>query len=89
MTLTPVTRTGQAAQKPPVDPLLLETDAGTMIEGQYEWREYCNPCALPALAHTPRQHRTISLYEILSSYRQYICYNCRRPLWAPENQATP
>ena len=84
MTLTPV--------QPPtaeVDPTLLEVDAGTMIEGRYSWREYCNPCAAHALKYGDWQFRIISLWEVLTSYRQYRCSTCRKPLWAPDNRRNP
>jgi hypothetical protein len=91
MTLTPIAKPGPPpASKPPVDPILLETDAGLMIETPYEWREFCDPCGLKHLAWAARPYRTVSLYEVLTSYRQYTCYSCRKPLWAPENaQTTP
>jgi hypothetical protein len=86
MTLIPVQQPGAAPREiPPVDPTLLEADAGYMIEGPFEWREHCTPCGLAALKHNPRQHRVISLYEVFTSYRRYRCCVCRTPLWQPEN----
>lgn len=89
MTLTPVQQPGQADDRPEVDASLLEVEAGTMISGPYEWREHCNPCSLLTLAKEPRPHRTVSLYEVLTSWRQYKCNMCHQPLWAPKNRATP
>jgi hypothetical protein len=88
MTLTPAAPLPQAPQeKPPVDPTLLEVDAGIMISGPYEWREHCNACGLLTLTKDPRPHRAISLYEVLTSWRSYRCNMCRQPLWAPKNGA--
>lgn len=69
--------------KTDVDPALLETPCGTMIEGPYEWHEYCDHCAPIILLREPgRKHRAISLYEILTAYRPYKC-GCGRMLWDP------
>jgi len=86
MTLTP-THPAAPEQRPPVDPVLLEVDAGVMIQGHYGPREYCAPCA--KTSKEPGARRTISLYEVLTSYRKYTCCHCRKPLWNPANGAQP
>ena len=65
-----------------VDPALLETPVAEMIEGAYQWREYCTPCAVPIILKNPdKKHRTISLYEVMTALREYRCQGCRKLLW--------
>lgn len=68
-----------------VDPTLLETPVGTMIEGPYQWREFCMTHAGQILLREPeRRHRAISLYEIKTALRPYRCAHCRNLLWDPD-----
>lgn len=82
MTLTPVK---PHTRQTDVDPALLETHVGVMVEGPYEWREYCDKDSATVLLRNPeKKHRTISLYEILTAYRPYRCAHCKRMLWNPD-----
>jgi hypothetical protein len=83
MTLIPAAPTRLPAKD--VDPALLETPVAEMVEGPYQWREYCNKHAAAILLRNPeKRHRTVSLYEILTAYREYRCAHCKRLLWNPD-----
>lgn len=70
----------------PVDPDLLNVDAGWMIQARYGPHEYCQKCgASYQLVHPGTQSRSISLYEVLSSWRDYRCAGCSRKLWNVED----
>lgn len=59
-----------------------DTSIGEMIEGRYCWNEYCPQHAESYLNVYPdRQHRSISIAEVCSSWREYRCYACNRLLW--------
>lgn len=85
MTLTPAAPNRQPAPRIPVDPAFLETPVAEMVDGAYQWREYCTPCAAPLLLRDPaRKHRTISLYEVKTALREYRCAHCRHLIWDPD-----
>jgi hypothetical protein len=69
--------------KPPVAIEALEVESGAlMLQGRYAPHEYCSECAAPILHFNPSMHfRTISVYEILTAYREYRCANCDVLLW--------
>jgi hypothetical protein len=65
-----------------------DTEVGQMIEGHYGWNEWC---AEHALAHLGRgtskglNHRGIDVHEVVTSWREYRCYQCQKLLWSKEN----
>lgn len=59
-----------------------DTSIGEMIEGLYGWNEYCPEHATAHMAIYPaRGHRSISISEVCTSWREYRCYACGRLLW--------
>lgn len=68
------------------DVSLLEVRVGTMIQTHYAPREYHEKCGERYLGfHPEAQHRSISLYEVLESWRDYMCGLCNRKIWDVED----
>ena len=67
----------------PVNPDTINVSTGgVMISGRYVPHEYCRACADTILKWRPdAPHRDISLYEVLTSYREYRCSTCNVQIW--------
>jgi hypothetical protein len=68
----------------------LDSRIGEMIEGLYAWNEYCPDHAVSYMAVYPdRHHRSVSVYEVTNSWREYRCYACNRLLWSAVRPVLP
>jgi hypothetical protein len=65
---------------------LLEVMVGLMIQTRYGPREYHEKCGARYLGFYPdAQQRTVSLYEVLTSWREYRCGTCNKKIWNVED----
>ena len=56
---------------------------GYMVEGKYEWHEFCpDHVKVPLHCNPEAKVRSIDVFEASGSWRDYRCLACGRILWA-------
>lgn len=69
-----------------------DTEVGQMIEGHYGWNEWCVEHAAAHLARgtsSGTNHRSIDVHEVVTSWRDYRCYQCQKLLWSKVQADAP